>query len=47
MESRQITDGRASVQLPKDVQDLLLGIPFAFHVPPSVLRNSQSDWYRK
>ncbi|WP_229829543.1 hypothetical protein, partial [Deinococcus ficus] len=29
------------------VQDLLFCVPFAFHAPPSVLLDLQSDWHRK
>ncbi len=46
MESRQITDRRPRLKLAEDVQNLLLRVPFAFHAPPSVLLDLQSDWHR-
>lgn len=47
MESRQIAQGRACLKLPEDVQDLLLRVPFALHMPPNLLLDLQSDWHRK
>lgn len=47
MESRQIANRGSGCKLPENLQELLLRVPFAFHVSPNLLLDLQSDWHRK